>query len=104
MRCNNEKSYLEDDISAITLHPWRGPEKRDPAVADHARRKATGSFSRLTSKPVFRSFDEQTISGGLINAVDVSFNLVSPPQLDVERVPGCVGEDDASAFSLIGED
>jgi hypothetical protein len=87
-RCNNEKSDLEDDISAITLHPWRGPEKRDPAVADHARRKALGSFSRLTGKPISKSFDEQTISGRLMNAVDVSFNLITPPQLDAERVAG----------------
>lgn len=97
LRCNNEKSDLEDDTSAITLHPWRGPEKRDPAVADHARRKAIGSFSRLTARPVSKSFDEQIIRSRLMSAVDVSFNLISPPQLDPERV-ACLARMHLQAF------
>lgn len=84
--CNNEKSDLEDDISAITLHPWRGPEQRDPSIVAHAERKAQGSFSRLTRKRVSESFDEQTIKGRLMNIADVSFNLIVPPQLCPERV------------------
>jgi len=46
--CNGIKSDLEDDLSAVTLHPdafGRSPSP-DPRVVDDAQRKAAGSISR----------------------------------------------------------
>lgn len=84
--CNNVKSDLEDDISAITLLPDLGKTHEEPELAALASRKAAKSVSRKTKKPVAQSYDEGTIKGKLIPAVDVSFGYVMPPQVDAERV------------------
>jgi hypothetical protein len=85
-RCNNEKADLEDDISAITLQPDLGTGHEDTDLAAQARRKAGGSFSRRTKKLVHDSHEEHTVKGTMMPGVEVSFNLISPPQLVSERV------------------
>lgn len=85
-RCNNEKADLEDDISAITLLADLGEGHENADLAALAARKARGSRSRRTKKPVADSYEENKISGKLMQAVDVSFGFVAPPQLDPERV------------------
>lgn len=48
-------------------------------------RKARGSRSRRTKKLVIDSYEENKISGKLMQSVDVSFGFVAPPQLEQER-------------------
>jgi len=85
-RCNNEKSDLEDDISAITLLPELGTTHEVASLATLAARKAAKSRSRRTKKTVADSYEEDTIKGKLMSVADVSFGLVAPPQLIPERV------------------
>jgi len=84
--CNNVKSDLEDDISAITLAPDLGKTHEEPELAALASRKATKSISRMTKKPVAQSHGEVTIKGKLMSVADVSFGFVMPPEIDAERV------------------
>jgi len=84
--CNNEKSDLEDDISAITLLPALGTAHEEPGLAHTAARKAKGSFSRRTKKPVSQSYEQKTIKGKPAPNLDVSLGFIVPPQLDRERV------------------
>jgi hypothetical protein len=84
-RCNNEKADLEDDISAITLLPDLGEGHEDETLAALAARKAKGSRSRRTKKLIVDSYEEDKISGKLMQSVDVSFGFVAPPQLDPDR-------------------
>lgn len=86
LRCNNEKADLEDDISAITLLPHVGEGHEDEDLVALALRKVKGSRSRRTKKPVINSYEENKISGKLMQSVDVSFEFVAPPQLNRERV------------------
>lgn len=85
-RCNNEKADLEDDISAITLLPDLGNGHEEADLAALALRKARGSRSRRTKKLVIDSYEENKISGKLMQSVDVSFGFVAPPQLERGRV------------------
>jgi hypothetical protein len=84
-QCNNEKSDLEDDISAITLQPELGGSHESADLAAQAQRKAAGSFSRRTKKLVQDSHVEDTIEGTLMSSVKVSFKFIGPPQLVPER-------------------
>lgn len=80
-RRNNEKADLEDDISAITLLPDLGEGHEDTDLAALAARKAKGSRSRRTNRTVAESYEENKLSGKLMQAVDVSVGFGSPPQL-----------------------
>lgn len=48
--CNNQKSDLEDDISAITLLPDLGKPHDQPELSALAARKAAGALNRRTKK------------------------------------------------------
>ena len=87
VRCNHEKSELEDDAAAITMQPdvWSRYGIDDPRLRDHAARKATGSISRRTGKPVAASGEALTLKGELMPGVSVSAKLVCSPQLDPYR-------------------
>lgn len=85
-RCNNEKSELEDDISAITLQPDLGGSHEDANLSAEAQRKADGSFSRRTKQLVRDSYAEETIEGTLMSSAKISITFVGPPQLVPERV------------------
>lgn len=86
--CNNRKSDLENDISAITMQP--DPTGRfarpDPVLTAEARRKGLNSLSRRTRKPVGQSSEEITIKGSLGSGSTFSFTATAPPQLDESRV------------------
>lgn len=86
--CNGLKSDLEDDISAITLQPDNsgGWAADGPDVRDEALRKAERSISRRTGKPVKISQESIQITGLLMGAMQIKFNMVSPPQIAEERV------------------
>ena len=85
-RCNNDKSDLEDDISAVTLQPALGTQHEDSALHMEASRKARGSYSRRTGKPVAESHEQHSVEGRVMSSLHASFGFTSPPQLDPERV------------------
>jgi hypothetical protein len=87
-KCNSEKSYLENDISAITLnclHRFGTPEQASE-IRDETARKVTGSVSRMTHRPVAESEQELSASGMLAPGAEISFGMVAPPQIDGGRV------------------
>ena len=87
-RCNFEKSQLEDDLSAISMHPdaWGRHAVEDEVLASEAARKAKNCGSRRTGKIVKDSMEEITLSGSLLPGVNMTINLVCAPQADSERV------------------
>lgn len=84
--CNSRKAELEDDISAITLLPGVGESVHDPRLLELIQRKARGSRSRQTKKPVGESYVDSSIKGSLMPGVEVSFGFVGPPALSIDRV------------------
>ncbi len=86
-QCNNKKSDLENDIAAITLLPdltGRFPHD-DAAAMEEARRRAPKAVSRRTRKPVQQSNERQKLKGSLGSGIGVTFDFVSPPQIDEDR-------------------
>lgn len=63
--CNTRKSELEDDIAAISMQPdvFGKYPVTDDALVTSAKRKAEGSMSRKTKKPVKDSQAQLTVSG-----------------------------------------
>lgn len=74
--CNGAKADLEDDISAILLQV---------TGSDEAQRKASGAVSRRTGKAVCDSMEQLSI-GGRFGAAPITFGLIAPPQLAIDRV------------------
>lgn len=87
-RCNNIKSDLEDDVSAIAMQPDAfGRQLRDDEVLrNEAQRKAAGSLSRKTGRRVWESAQSLRITGRLSLGVTMSFTFSAPPELDSNRV------------------
>ena len=85
--CNGDKSNLEDDVSLISLLPALGDQHSpdDPRLAEIVR-KAKKAISRRTGKPVKDSTETLTVGGQIFPGVNVTFNLMSNPQTDSERV------------------
>lgn len=85
--CNRRKGDLEDDLSAITMHPdaFGKFAADDVTLREEAARKASGSFSRRTGRPVAKSLTEMEVTGKL-GWADLTFNLVGPPQPDADRL------------------
>jgi hypothetical protein len=83
--CNNKKSDLEDDISAITMQPdLHGLHVvHDENLASDSIRKSKSS-SRRTGKPVLESKEELTLNAPFFGG-NIAFGLRSPPQIDQER-------------------
>lgn len=83
--CNNKKSDLEDDISSITMQSDLDGSHvvDDESFATDSIRKSN-SFSRRTSKRVLDSKEEITLKAPFFNG-SITFNLISPPQVDEER-------------------
>jgi hypothetical protein len=85
--CNVKKSALEDDVSAITQlgRFWGADEPEDEELRQEAARKARGSTSRRTGKPVADSQETVTLRGKL-GPAQISVTMRAPPQLDTGRV------------------
>ena len=85
--CNHEKSQLEDDIAAVSMQPdvFGRFACDDPRLVAEARRKAQNSFSRRTRRPVRDSVETfmMTAPFGLGTA---TFNIITSPQVDMERL------------------
>ena len=86
--CNNRKSDLEDDLSAITMQPnaW-GQHPRDHVVVrSDAQRKAARSLSRRTHKTVKESNESIGVQAQFAPGVQMTLTLTSPAQVDETRV------------------
>jgi hypothetical protein len=84
-KCNEEKSNLEDDISAISLLlPW-AMVGEDEAFANDVLHKAKKSNSRRTRKHVADSSETIVHQGSFGQNVSFSATMVSPPQIDQNR-------------------
>src|ERR1043166_8990358 len=85
--CNNVKSNLEDDLSAITMQPdaWGQFAHSDPQLVSDAARKAQKSINRRTGNRVADSAESQTIAAGFGPALSIQATFVSPPQVDHKR-------------------
>lgn len=87
-KCNNIKSDLENDISAISMQAdasGRHPLS-DRALGMEATRKALNSISRKTRKPVKDSSEKIDIKGTFAPGVEFTFNLTLPPQIENYRI------------------
>ncbi|MBK9132473.1 MAG: HNH endonuclease [Gammaproteobacteria bacterium] len=86
--CNGRKADLENDISAVTMHPdaWGKYAAEDQALIEDASRKALNCFSRRTGKPIHKSTEKIELTGSPFPGLNITFQLTSPPQLDKERV------------------
>jgi hypothetical protein len=85
--CNNRKSDLEDDISAITMQPnVRGqPFGNHPQLVLDAAHKAGRTRSRYTGKLVGDSRATTQIKYG-VPGMTMTFNMIGQPQIDDERL------------------
>ena len=86
--CNNKKSDLENDISAITMQPtaWGQHHEDDDILVAEAERKGINSFSRRTKKPVKDSHETVKINFPLAPGSNMTFTMTAAPQLDESRV------------------
>jgi len=82
-RCNQDKSTLENDLSAITMIDHSAGNTVADIQTKEALRKSK-TTSHRTGKPVAVSQEAFEISGNLGNAT-LKFQLSSPPQFDNER-------------------
>lgn len=85
--CNAAKAELEDDISAITMHPDSAGRFAldDDRLRAEGRRKCDGSKSRKTGRSVNESQSKITIKGRL-GPMTITFDMTAPPQIEPERL------------------
>ena len=86
--CNRKKSDLEDDISAITMHPdaYGRHGHNDEEAKSEGERKAKGSFSRYTKRLVKESRETRTVIGSLGKGINLSIDFTAPPQVEPHRL------------------
>lgn len=86
-RCNGLKADLENDISAITMHPaaYGGHVNDDPRLHAEASRKAQNSISRRTGKPVAVGENPLKVGTKFGPAV-FDFSFAMPPQAQEDRL------------------
>ena len=86
--CNNAKSDLENDISAITMQPdaWGRHPIDDQVLASEAVRKGRNSISRRTKKPVQDSTEVIDLKVQLGPGIDFTFTFTSPPVIENHRL------------------
>ena len=87
-KCNGDKSTLENDISAITQagRYWFSANKADKDILSEANRKSKNCTSSKTGKPVIDSQENIKLTSTLVPGIKMSFDLVSPPQIDIARL------------------
>ena len=86
LACNNRKSALENEISAITLQPSIGETHADADLEEVARRKAQKAPSTATGKLVKDSVGTEKIESSLSPEASISFDFVVPVQLSPASV------------------
>ncbi len=85
-RCNNKKSDLEGEISAITLQPSIGTAHPDKTLGLLAEGKASKAKSHKTGKTVGESRETFNLTNSLAPNASITFGFVGPPQLVPDRV------------------
>jgi hypothetical protein len=102
--CNEAKSGLEGDISAITMRPdpW-GRVPADQRALEEARRKGSAR-SRRTGKAVRDSAERFTIRSQIMPGVELSADFVAGPQVDPDRARRLAYFHVAAFFYLITYD
>jgi hypothetical protein len=90
--CNNKKSELEDDLSALTMQPDAFGEYAtdDARLHEESKRKGAKSVNRRSNKPVADSWDTKVLSSPLAGG-SLSFSLIVPPQPDHKRAASLAG-------------
>ena len=86
-RCNNMKSRLETDISAITMMPdpfGRLPVD-DASLREEILRKSKGARSVRTGKSVIDSHEKIRIRGEVLPGLHAELELICGPQIDLDR-------------------
>jgi len=88
-RCNGLKSDLEDDLSAITMHPDSAGRFAcdDPRLAADLRRKAAKAINRRTRRPVAAG-EAPLVIRGQMGPLEMTFTMHSPPQAAENRLFG----------------
>jgi hypothetical protein len=88
LNCNRQKSDLEDDIAAISMHYHTAglPHMSDSRVQAEALRRSAKSGSRKTGKSVAASGVEVKGSAKLGLGAELTFEFIAPPQFDDQRV------------------
>ena len=84
--CNNIKSDLENDISAITMQPNLDGAFVDVEVETDAIRKRKNSISRLTGKKIINSYMKFNGNFEYTPGVNFKFHFNAPPQIASSRV------------------
>jgi len=85
-RCNNLKSALENEISAVTMQPGLTEPHNDSILAEIARRKAQKVRSSVSGELIKDSISRETIEGSLAPGVSISLDFLAPPQLRHDSV------------------
>jgi len=83
--CNNLKSDLEDDISAISLYNSLQHGSPDVKLQQLVAHKAQMSRSRKTKKLIYDSHEHLQVSGKLFEIADFNCQFLAPPQIDIQR-------------------
>jgi hypothetical protein len=85
--CNNHKSELEDDLSALTMQPdvWGRHAHKDQDLEREAVRKGANSFSRRTGKAIDQSRESVSIEASPMSGVTMKLNFTGPAYTDSER-------------------
>lgn len=83
-KCNNHKSDLEDDISAITQIEAASLEKLEGRKQE-IRKKAENSYSRRTKKSVLKSIENFTIPFSLGEGINATLSIIANRQIDDDR-------------------
>lgn len=86
--CNNDKSILENDISAITMQPTLSGQYAvdDEVLIKESKRKANNCKSHLSGKLVKDSHESLSIKANPYKGLLMEFNLTSAPQIETERL------------------
>lgn len=83
--CNQIKSQLENDLSAITMLQVTGVKELDDNLAGEAKRKSK-TISQRTKKPVHDSTESIKITQQLGTGMSMTFGLTAAPQADEKRM------------------
>ena len=86
--CNNLKSNLEDDISAISMnfHRYGLDGMSDPLIQKEALRKIPRAISKKTGKPVIKSDQSVAFQMPQLSGLSISGSFSAPAQLEDERL------------------
>lgn len=86
--CNNAKSELENDISAISMQKdaWGRHVHEDESLILDSVRKANNSISRRTGRRIKDSSEQISLKAPLGHGAEFTFTVTAPPQVDSERV------------------